>query len=149
MRTHTHVCVCRHGLAYVARVLGSYETQLGLQRAMKDKFFALKLRFGMNLTSSGSHSKPLFFNYIKPYMVYFKGQRKSKGKTQDSLEIVNQRVSFLQNIFKSIFFWLWHFLVLIFEFWNLLINFIWLWIDLIEENGQNQAKECLFLRYKF
>ena len=91
-------------LAYVARVLGSYETQLGFQRAMKDKFFALKLRFGMNLTSSGSHSKPLFFNYIKPYMVYFKGQRKSKGKTQDSLEIVNQRVSFLQNIFKSIFF---------------------------------------------
>ena len=58
-------------LAYVARVLGSYETQLGFQRAMKDKFFALKLRFGMNPTPFGSHSKPSFSQYKKLYMVHF------------------------------------------------------------------------------
>ena len=39
---------------------------------MKDKFSALKLRFGMNPTASRSRSKPPFFNYMKPYMVYFK-----------------------------------------------------------------------------
>ena len=33
---------------------------------------------------------------------------------------------------------------LIFEFWSLLINFVWLWINLTEEYGQNQAKELLF-----
>ena len=36
---------------------------------MKDKFFTLKLRFGMNPTSSDSRSKPSFFQYKKPYMV--------------------------------------------------------------------------------
>ena len=30
----------------------------------------------MNSTSSGSRSRPPFFNYIKPYMVYFKGTQK-------------------------------------------------------------------------
>ena len=30
----------------------------------------------MNPTSFGSHSKPPFFNYIKPYMVYFKNTQK-------------------------------------------------------------------------
>ena len=30
----------------------------------------------MNLTSSGSHSKPPFFNYIEPYMVYFENTQK-------------------------------------------------------------------------
>ena len=38
---------------------------------MKGKFFALKLRFGMNLTSSGGHSKPPFSQYKKPYMEHF------------------------------------------------------------------------------
>ena len=47
---------------------------------------------------------------------------------------------FSQNILNSIFFWLRHFLVLNFEFWSLLIIFVWLWIDLTEEKGQNQAK---------
>ena len=55
--------------------------QLRFQRGMKGKFFALKLRFGMNPTSSRSRSKFPFFNYIKPYMVYFKGDRENpKGK---------------------------------------------------------------------
>ena len=30
----------------------------------------------MNPTSSGSHFKPLFFNYIKPYMIYFENTEK-------------------------------------------------------------------------
>ena len=55
-------------------------TQLGFQRAMKGKFSALKLRFGMNPTSSGSCFKPQFFNYIKPYMIYFKNTKNPKGK---------------------------------------------------------------------
>ena len=46
------------------------------QKPMKSKFFALKLRFGMNPTSFGSRSKLLFFNYIKSYMVYFKHTQK-------------------------------------------------------------------------
>jgi len=39
--------------------------------AMKCKSFAFKTLFGMNLTSFGSRSKPLFSNYKKPYMVPF------------------------------------------------------------------------------
>ena len=57
----------------------------------------------MNPTLFRSNSKPPFSNYIKPYIVAFKTHGKSKGKTQDSLEIVNQRGNFSQKILKSIF----------------------------------------------
>ena len=71
----------------------------------------------MNLTLSMHHSKPLFSQYKKPYMVPFQKTHKNpKEKHKDSLETVNQRGSFSQNILKSIFFWLGPFLVLIFEF---------------------------------
>ena len=72
---HTHVCVrrfdvcvCIHGPVYA----------IGVLEAMKDNFFflALKLGFGMNPTSFGSHSKPPFFNYIKHNTVYFKNAQK-------------------------------------------------------------------------
>ena len=43
---------------------------------MKDKFFALILRFGRNPTSSRSDSEPLFSNYIKPYMAHFQNTQK-------------------------------------------------------------------------
>ena len=43
---------------------------------MKGKFFALMLRFGTNLTSSRSHSKPLFSHYIKPHMIPFQNIQK-------------------------------------------------------------------------
>ena len=76
-------------------------------------------------------------------------ERMSSKKTWSRLnvfnfKIVNQIESFSQNMLKSIFFWLRHFLVLIFEFWNLLINFVWLWVDLTKGNSQNQAKKLLF-----
>ena len=51
--------------------------QLRFQRAMKDKFSALKMRFIMNSTSFGSRSKLPFFNYIKPYVEYFKTKQKN------------------------------------------------------------------------
>ena len=34
----------------------------------------------MNLTSSGSHSKPYFFHYKKPYMVYFQNTENPREK---------------------------------------------------------------------
>ena len=45
--------------------------QLGFQKPMKNKYFALILTFGTNLTTSGSHYKPLFSHYIKPNMALF------------------------------------------------------------------------------
>ena len=42
----------------------------------------------MNPTSSGSHSKPLFSHYIKPYMVYFKNTPK----------ILRENLRFTRNI---------------------------------------------------
>jgi len=54
---------------------------------MKGKFSALKLRFGMNPTSSRSYSKPPFFNYIKPYIVYFKNIEK----------ILRENIRFIRN----------------------------------------------------
>ena len=47
---------------------------------MKGKFSALKLRFGMNLTSSGSRSKPSFSQYKKPYMEPFQDTENPKEK---------------------------------------------------------------------
>jgi len=49
------LCMCTH-----VRVL----------EIMKGKFSALKLRFGMNPTSSGSCSKPPFFFNIKSHAWY-------------------------------------------------------------------------------
>ena len=46
-------------------------TQLRFQKPIKCNFFALILRFGMNPTSSKSHSKFLFSHYIKSYMAHF------------------------------------------------------------------------------
>jgi len=46
--------------------------QLGFQKHMKNKYSALMLTFGMNPTTSRSHSKPLFSHYIKPNMAPFK-----------------------------------------------------------------------------
>ena len=43
---------------------------------MKDKFSAFKTWFGMNPTLSGSHSKPLFSDYKKSYMVPFQNTLK-------------------------------------------------------------------------
>ena len=69
MRTHSPdlctqaSCMCTH-----ARVL----------ETMKNKFFfALKLRFGTNLISSGSCSKPSFSQYKKPYIVTFQNTQKN------------------------------------------------------------------------
>ena len=41
----------------------------------------------MNPTSSGSRSKPLFFNYIKPYIVPF----------QDTQKILRENLRFTRN----------------------------------------------------
>ena len=45
------------------------------------------LRFGTNPTSSASHSKPSFFNYIKPYMIYF----------ENIEEILRENLKFTRN----------------------------------------------------
>ena len=59
----------------------------------------------MTPTPSGSYSKPHFFHYIKPYMVYFQNTQKSHGKKiQDSLENSESKRSFSQNTLKSILF---------------------------------------------
>ena len=47
---------------------------------MKDKFSAFKIWFGMNPTSSGCHSKPLFSDYKKPYMVPFRHTENPRRK---------------------------------------------------------------------
>ena len=64
--------------AYVGMDL---HTHLGFQKPMKDKFFALMLRFGTNLTLSGSRSKPLFFSIYKGIRDTFsKHTENPKGK---------------------------------------------------------------------
>ena len=50
--------------------------QLGFLKPMKGKFSTLMLRFGMNPISSGSHSKPPFSQYKKPYMAHFQNIQK-------------------------------------------------------------------------
>ena len=55
-------------LAYARSFLHAYadmilHTHSEFQKPKQDKFFALMLRFGTNLTSSGRRSKPLFSHY--------------------------------------------------------------------------------------
>ena len=69
----------------------------------------------MNSTSSGSRSKPLFFNYIKPYMVHFQNKQKilreSLGFTRNSESKKEFFHKHLQVNFYLIwaFFWPWSF----------------------------------------
>jgi len=73
-------CVRRHVYAYVCSKPGMQTSWMHMHakvlETMKGKFSALKLRFGMNLTSSGSRSKPPFSQYKKPYMEPFKDTQK-------------------------------------------------------------------------
>ena len=134
--------VCRPELAYMST---SLHMQLVFQKPMKGEFF-----FGRNPTSSRSHYEPLFSHYIKPYMAHFQNTHKIlRENLRFTSAIMNQSGSFSQNIPKPILSWLWPILVLIFDFWSLLIILVWLWIDLTEENSQNQAKRAFVLRYMF
>ena len=80
LRIQASTCIRRPTPAYAGIVhayAGTYmRMQLRFQKPMKDKFFVLMLRFGMNPTSFGSHSKPLFSHYIKPYMTPFQNIQK-------------------------------------------------------------------------
>ena len=69
--------ICRHRPSHVARVSETYE----------GKFSTLMLRFGMNPTSSGRHSKPLFSHYIKSYMAPF----------QNTQKILKENIRFIGN----------------------------------------------------
>ena len=92
---------------------------LGFQILWKTSFSALKIVLERIPHCLGAIPNPYFLT-IKSYTWYlFKRDKKSEGKTQDSLEIVNHRGSFSQDILKSIFFLLRPFLVLIFEFQGL------------------------------
>lgn len=82
---YPRACVCRHAHAYAcsktayASFINAYtytRTHARVPETMKDKFSALKLRFGINPTSFESHSKSPFSQYKKPYMVYFQKTQK-------------------------------------------------------------------------
>ena len=148
-------CICRHAYVYTCSrsayacfmhvyAYTSMRTHARVLETMKGKFFALKLRFGMNLTSSGSYSKPLFSQYKKPYMVPFQETQKILKENLKFTRNSEPKMDFLQNILNSIFFWLRPFLVLIFEFWNLLINFVWLWIDWLKETIKIKPRSYVF-----
>ena len=125
--------VCRLELAYIST---SLHTQLVFRKPMKGKFSASMLRFGRNPILSGSHSKPLFSQYIKPFIAHFQNTQKILRENLRFIgAIVNQGGRFSQNILKSILSWLGPFLVLIFEFQSLLIILVWFWMDLTKENG--------------
>ena len=68
MRMHELACTCCFLHAYAGPI---FRMHSDFQKTIQGKFFAFMLRFGMNPTSSGDHSKPLFSYYKKPYMVYF------------------------------------------------------------------------------
>ena len=51
-------------------------THARVPKTMKDKFFSISVRFGMNPTSFGSCSIPPFLNYKKTYMIPFRKTQK-------------------------------------------------------------------------
>ena len=86
MRTQAHICMRMH---------------VRVPKTMKGKFFcikaevwngsqsfsALKLRFGMNPTTFGSHSKPLVSQYRMPYMIH----------SQNTQKILRENLRFTRN----------------------------------------------------
>jgi len=68
MYTYAHTCFM-HAYTYTGM-----RTHVRVLETMKDS--ALKMDFGMNPTSNGSRSKPLFSHYIKPYIVAFQNTQK-------------------------------------------------------------------------
>ena len=58
----------------------------------------------MNPTLLGSHSKPPFFNYLKPYMVYFKNTQKIPRENLRFTRNSESKKEFFKNILKSILF---------------------------------------------
>ena len=54
----------------------------------------------MNPILSRSRSKPHFFQYVKPYMVYFRTHRNPMSEIQDSQENSESKGSFSQNTLK-------------------------------------------------
>ena len=76
MCTHTHVCTHAPDLRAHANAYTGIRVHARVPETMKDKFFAFKTWFGTNPTSSGCRSKPLFFDYKKPYMVPFQHTKK-------------------------------------------------------------------------
>ena len=130
LHIHTEACVC-----------------VRLPETMKDKFSALKLRFGMNLTLFGSHSKPPFSQYQRPCMVPF----------QNTLKILRENLRFTRNNGSKREFFTKHPQVNILmietfsslDLWVLkfTIQFCLVVHRLTERNGQNQAWKVLCLRY--
>ena len=130
---HTQAQTCAH----------SY----GFRNLWKASFLHLRLRFRMNLTSSGSRSKPPFFNYIKPYMVYFKNAQK----------ILRENLRFIRNSESKRDFFTKHSqvnFILIGTFFGLdprvlkFTNHFCLIVNrLTEENTQNQTWKAFCLRY--
>ena len=71
-------------------------------------------RFPSN--KGGSHSKPPFFNYIKPYIVAFQNTQKILRENTRFTRNSESKRDFSQNVLKSMYFLLRPFLALIFEF---------------------------------
>ena len=113
LHTQARTCICRFD-ACVRRQWPTYTTRV--PKTYGRKFFLhLMLRFGMNPTSSESRSKPLFFNYIKPYMVYFKNTEKILrenlrfARNSESKREFFHKTSSSQFSFDWDLFWSWSF----------------------------------------
>ena len=84
----------------------------------------------MNPTSSGSRSKPLFFNYIKPYMVHFQNKQKILRENLGFIRNSESKKEFFHKHLQVNFYLIWAF------FWPWSFEFkitnhvsIDLWID--------------------
>ena len=161
---NTRACICIHTYVHAcssstytcfmhAYAYTSMRTHVRVPETMKDKeffFFCIKDGFWNESTLFGSRSKPLFSHYTKPYIVAFQNTEKIlRENTRFSRNSESKREFFHKKSLSQYFynwglFWLWS--------WSFKITnhfCIWLWIDLTEENGQNQAKELFFWGIKF
>ena len=77
MRMHELACTRSFLHMYTGLIL---RTHSDFQKVIQGKFSAFILRFGINPTSFGDRSKPLFSHYKNPYMVYFQTHRNPMGK---------------------------------------------------------------------
>ena len=71
MRMCMHAQALRAHASYTRAHTRACMHMLGSRNYERKVFLHLKLGFGTNPTSFGSHSKTLFFYYKKPYMVLF------------------------------------------------------------------------------
>ena len=148
VHAYAHTCSCSacacfmYGYTYTGM-----RTHVKVPETMKCKFLTFKTWFWNESHIVWELFQPLFSNYKKPYMVHFQNTHKILWENTRFTRNSESKREFFTKHPQVNSFLIEAFLSLNLPVSRLLIIFYLIVNRLIEENGQNQAKEFCVLRY--